>query len=304
MNKILFTLSLLLMFYSCKTRNKKITGISNLPQNTTFLQINPQQFINKLPHELAENSGIIFYKNLLWTFNDSGGKNKIYAFNLAGKIEKKIEIKDAKNDDWEDIAQDNKYIYIGDFGNNSGTRRNQRIFKIKKKDIGKKSKQKIEAKEIKFSFENQTNYNFQGKNTPFDCEAMIALDGNLYIFTKDWANRTTTVYKTPTKKGGYKIRPIEKFNATGLITGADLSPNQTKLALLGYKNYKPILWLFSGFSRGKFFNGKKTYLEMDSIFDAQTEGVCFLGNDSLLISCERSASFNEQVFLIDLKTIE
>ncbi len=133
---------------------------------------------------------------------------------------------------------------------------------------------------------------------------MTELDGNLYIFTKDWTDRTTTVYKIPIKKDEYKIPPIEKFNATGLITGADLSPDQTKLALVGYKNYKPILWLFSDFTPGKFFSEKKTYIEMDSIFDAQTEGVCFLGNDSLLISCERSASFHEQVFLIDLKTIE
>ncbi len=88
------------------------------------MQVNPQPFITNLPHELAENSVVIFYKNFLWTFN------------LAGKIEKELEIKDAKNDNWEDIAQDSKYIYIADFGNNSGTRRNQKIFKnLKKKRI-------------------------------------------------------------------------------------------------------------------------------------------------------------------------
>lgn len=304
MDKFLFTLAIILLFISCKTQNKKNTTELNLPKNTTFLQKSPQAFITKLPSELAENSGIIFYDNLLWTFNDSGGKDKLYGFNFSGEIEKEIKIKDAKNDDWEDIAQDEKYIYIGDFGNNSGTRKNQKIYRIKKKDIGKKPKQTIDAKEIKFDFANQTDFNFQGKNTAFDCEAMIEFKGNLYIFTKDWAERITTVYKIPTKKGKYKITPIEKFDVSCLITGADVSPDQTKLALLGYKNYKPILWLFSDITSESFFKGSKKYIEMDSIFDAQTEGVCFLGNDSLLISCEQTSRFNEQVFLFDLNTFE
>ncbi len=301
MNKFLFTLSILLLFISCNTLRKKNKEKSGLLESTTFLHVSPKPFISNLPNELAENSGIIYYDNLLWTFNDSGGKDKFYGINFSGEIEKEIEIKDASNDDWEDIAQDEKYIYIGDFGNNSGTRKNQKIYRIKKKDIGKKAKQKVDAKEIKFDFNNQTNFNFQGKNTPFDCEAMIAFKDNLYLFTKDWGDRTTTVYKIPNKKGDYKISPIEKFNVTGLITGADVSPDQTKLALVGYKNYTPILWLFTDITSESFFNGSKTYVEMDSIFDPQTEGICFLGNDSLLISCERSSSFKEQIFLFDMK---
>lgn len=304
MKKILLTLSILLIFISCKTSNKKNKDKSNIPENTSFLQLTPQPFIPNLSKELIENSGIIFYKNLLWTFNDNGGKNKIYGFNFSGEIKIEIEIDDAVNVDWEDIAQDKKNIYIGDFGNNNGTRKNQTIYRIKKKDIGKKEKQKLNSKEISFDFVNQKNFNFQGKNTPFDCEAMVELDDNLYIFTKDWSDRTTTVYQIPRKKGKYKITPLENFNVSGLITGADISPDKKTLALIGYKNYKPILWLFTDFSSGNFFNGKKTYIEMDAIYDAQTEGVCFLGNDSLAISCERTSSFNEQVFLIDLKNMK
>ena len=304
MNKFLFTLAILLLFISCNNKNKKNISETDLPKNTTFLKVSPKQFIAKLPSELAENSGIIFYDNLLWTFNDSGGKDKFYGFNFDGEIEKEIEIKDAKNDDWEDIAQDDKYIYIGDFGNNSGTRKNQKIYRVKKENIKNKSKQKVDAKEIKFDFANQTDFSFQGKNTPFDCEAMIEFKGDLYIFTKDWSDRTTTVYKIPTKKGEYKIAQIEKFNVTGLITGADVSPDKLQLALVGYKDYKPILWLFSDITTESFFNGTKKYIEMDSIFDAQTEGVCFLGNDSLLISCERTTAFDEQIFLFDLKVFE
>lgn len=300
--KILFAL-LVLIFISCNPKKINYELKTDISKKIEVLQVNPERFIKKLPKQLAENSGIIYYNNLLWTFNDSGGENKIYGFNFEGEIKKEIEINAAKNIDWEDIAQDKKHIYIGDFGNNNGQRKNQKIYKIKKKDIGKKEKQKVNAKEIKFEFQNQESFNFQPKYTPFDCEAFVEFDNNLYVFTKDWTDRTTTVYQIPKEKGDYSIVPSEKFDVGGLITGADISADKTKLVLVGYKNYKPILWLFN-IVPGKFFGGEKIYIELDNIFDAQTEGVCFLGNDSLLISCEQSSTFIQQIFLVNLKTLQ
>ena len=54
----------------------------------------------------------------------------------------------------------------------------------------------------------------------------------------------------------------------------------------------------------QIFDGKKTFIDLSAIPYAQTEGICFLGNDSILISCERTLVTKEQVFLIDLKTLE
>ena len=303
MKKILFTLAVLI-FISYSFRGKNSTPRNGLLENATFLKVKPKSFIKELPGQLRENSGIIFYDDLLWTFNDSGGENKIFGFDFSGKIKKEIEIEDARNIDWEDIAQDKKYIYIGDFGNNSGKRKNLKIYRIKKKDIGEKKKQKLYSKEIKFNFENQKSFDFKRGKNPFDCEAMAELDGNLYIFTKDRSDYTTTVYQIPKKKGKYEISPIEKFDMKGLITGADISPDKNTLALIGYRNDKPILWLFSNFTSDSFFDGKKTFIELNTILNAQTEGICYMGNDSLLISCEQTKIFKQQVFLIDLKTLE
>ncbi len=302
MFKILIAL-LILISVSCQFKKKTKVSSVNISQNITSTIVEPQQFIRNLPNKLAENSGIIFYDNLLWTLNDSGGRNTIYGFNFLGEIKKEIDIIDANNIDWEDIAQDEKHIYIGDFGNNRGMRKNQTVYRIKKKDIGKDAKQKVKSKKIQFSFEDQTDYSFQGKNTPFDCEAIVDFNESLYIFTKDWATRFTTVYEVPKEKGKHTIKPIGKFNVNGLITGADFSPDKTKLALVGYKDYKPILWIFSDFTTENFWGEQKILIEMNSIFDAQTEGVCFLGNDSILISCERTSTFRQQVFLIDLNNL-
>lgn len=303
MKKFLIVL-LIIISISCQQKKKKSSTEVVSQNNFTVLQVEPKGFIKGLPKELSENSGIIIYDDLFWTFNDSGGKNILYAFNFKGEIEKEIEVEDAKNLDWEDIAQDKKHIYIGNFGNNSGTRKNLSVLKIKKSKINKKKKQKIKSKEIEFKYKNQNDFSFTRISTAFDCEAMIEYNKQLYIFTKDWSDRTTTVYKIPSNKGKYEISPIENYDAKGLITGADISPDKTKLALIGYKDYKPILWIFSDFSSESFFDGKNTYIEMDSIFDAQTEGICFLGNDSVVISCERSNTFQEQLFIIDLTKLE
>ncbi len=303
MNKILISL-LVLLSVSCEFNSK---NISVKPVNTNKIQpmiIEPQPFIKSLPGKLEENSGLIFYDNLFWTINDSGGKNKIFAFNFEGEILKEIEIEDATNVDWEDIAHDEKYIYVGDFGNNRGNRRNQTIYKIEKKKIGKKAKQKVKSKRIRFSFENQTDFIPRSKATSFDCEAVVEYNKSLYVFTKDWVHRTTTVYRIPRKKGEYSVQPIDTFNVNGLITGADISPDKTKLALVGYKDYKPIMWLFSNFTRDNFWGDKQLHFEMDAIFNAQTEGVCFLGNDTILISCEATNTFRQQVFLIDLNNLK
>ncbi len=304
MKKILFIVCVVIILISCTSRGKKKRIYTNFPVNTTSYKINPTPFIPSLPNELDENSGLIYWDGLLWTINDSGGENKVYAFDFTGKIQKEIEVVGAENEDWEEIAQDEKNIYIGDFGNNFGMRKNLKIYIIKKKNIGKDSIQKVVSKTIRYHYSDQKDFGFQRQTTPYDCEAMVEFDNVLYIFTKNWKAKTTTVYRLPNKDGKYSLNPVDSFNVQGLVTAADISKDKTKLAILGYENYIPFLWIFNDIKADSLFKASQTFMEMDSLEYAQTEGICFLGNDTLLISCEETNSFNQQVFLIDLKTVE
>ncbi len=303
MKFILLTLSFLILLVSCNIRSKKKAPPLNLPPESVSLKIGPEPFISKLPNELNENSGLIFYDGLFWTINDSGGKNKIYGFDFLGEIQKRIELKNARNNDWEEIAQNKKNIYIGDFGNNFGNRKNLRIYKVDKDDLNKKHDD-IKAGVIEFNYADQHNFKSGMHKTAFDCEAMVELNKELYLFTKNWVNQTTTVYKVPEKEGKYSLQPYETFNVNGLVTGADFSPDEKILALVGYRDYVPFLWLFTDFKDDHFFSGKKSFIQMDSITDAQTEGVCFLNNNILLISCEQTRRFPQQVFLFNTNTLK
>ena len=82
-----------------------------------------------LPEEIKETSGLIYYADALWTINDSGNLPIIYKFDPeTGKILHRIRISNAKNKDWETLAQDDQNIFIGDVGNNKANRKSLTIF--------------------------------------------------------------------------------------------------------------------------------------------------------------------------------
>ncbi|MEN8115864.1 MAG: T9SS C-terminal target domain-containing protein [Bacteroidota bacterium] len=297
MTKILPFLFISFLFFSCTSNKKEKTKPEILPVKTSLKH---QGYISELPGKLNEISGLLRYDGLFWGFNDSGGKDKIYGFDTVGKIRKEIKIENANNHDWESIAQDKECIYIGDFGNNRGNRKNLKIYKIRKKDIGKDTEQKVDAEKINFSYSNQNNFSPANHATTFDCEALTEYNNNLYLFSKNWIKETTTVYKIPKDKGSYKVQPLDTFNVKGLVTGADVSEDKTKLALVGYRDYTPFIWIFHDISEESFFNGGKEYFQLNSLHDAQTEGICFYGNDTILVSCEKTSRFKQQVFLFDL----
>jgi len=302
MHKIALLISVIIILTSCKIFNNKNENRTDL-EGIEIFELKPGVFISNLPKELSEGSGLIYYNNLFWSFNDSGGDNVIYAFDRIGQIQKVVKISNANNVDWEDIAQDDKYIYIGDFGNNSGTRKNLKIYRISKNDLDKGKKIEVNGEAISYAYQNQEKFNFRQHNNAFDCEALVENDQKLFIFTKNWINKNTVVYVMPKNIGEYNLSPIDSFNVDGLITGADISPDKTKLALIGYRDFKPIMRLFTKISNNNFFAGERIFIKMDSIIGAQTEGICFLGNDTLLISCERTREFEQQVFFVDLKEI-
>lgn len=303
MKKILLLL-VPILFISCNSDESGTEDPPEEPKEFTTIKTVPDSYINPLPPILRESSGLIFFNDLLWSMNDSGGNNKIFGVNTNGEIEAEVELEGIQNVDWESMTQDEQYIFVGDFGNNYGNRTDLTIHRIKKSDIGSEKEQKVESDKIEFSFKNQTEFNYGLNSTPFDCEAMIVLNDELYVFTKNWQNQTTVVYKFPATPGTYEPAPIMEYDVNALITGACMSPDKKKLVLLGYSAFKPIIWIFSDFTANQFFTGEKTRIELDAIFGSQTEGVDFKSHNVLLFSCESSGNNVQQVFSIDLNTLQ
>ena len=299
MTKIVPILFLLSLFYTCSSPSNKVEN-KTTKSAETIVEAYAEPFIPELPKQLHEISGLLIYDQLFWGFNDSGGEAKLCAFNKKGAIKRETEIDGVENIDWESITQDADNIYIGDFGNNNGYRKNLRILKLNKANFSKGAEHTIEAEKIGFEYDKQDTFGYAPISTPFDCEAMISFSNALYIFSKDWQRGTTVSYKIPKEAGKYRLTALDTFNVRGFITGADVSPDKKRLALLGYADYHTFIWLFTDFVNDDFFGGESLRIEIPNLDDAQSEGISFWGNDSLLVSCENSRGIKQQVFVVDL----
>ena len=102
-------------------------------QDLKWLKINKYK-VATLSDSLKETSGLTFFNGKLYTFNDGGNSSEIFEIDKSsGKILDVIKT-DLKNKDWEAITSDSTNTYIGDFGNNAGTRKDLKIYKIPFKD--------------------------------------------------------------------------------------------------------------------------------------------------------------------------
>jgi len=293
MGSFLFTLLFLL---SC-------TGWNGSGQTGQDYRQHPPDLVLQVeyldPH-LVENSGLISFRNKLWTINDSGGEPEIYAFNpLTGKILQIIRIANGRNRDWEEIAQDPDYIYVGDIGDNFGSRDKLTIYKISKKQIPLAGNKIVNAEKIVFSFsDNLSRFNIRQRNT-HDCEAFFVVNDTIFLFTKNLEEQTTSLYLLPAQVGTYDISATAHFNADGLVTGADISENNDFVLLLGYKDYIPFLWVFYDYRFPDFFHGKKVRFDFPAYLDLQTEGITIRNAGTVYISSE-GGTFPPQLYTVDL----
>jgi len=257
-----------------------------------------------LSKKVDETSGLILMDGQLWTFNDSFGKPEIYAIDKeSGKVVKIVEIQNAENYDWEGIAMDEDFIYVGDFGNNYGTRKDLKIFKINKSDISENRKNKVEAELITFSYNDQESFEKKNRKHNYDCESMISYQDSLIIFSKNWGNGKTRMYILPKEPGDYKLDPVSYFDVDGLVTGADYNENTNDLLIIGYKDYVPFVFLFKDFT-GQTLSLKKVYrINLPGMKNSQTEGITWVGENKFIFSTEQTSEFEQAAYLLDISKV-
>lgn len=244
-----------------------------------------------LPEEIQESSGLLWLDHRLITHNDSGGEPILYEVDTMNcEILRRVFVENAENVDWEDLAKDETYLYIGDFGNNDGSRNDLKIYRVLIDDYLQQDT--VSAEIISFNYGEQTDFTPASLATNFDAEAFVALESSLVIFTKNWLNFYTDSYRLPKVPGNYTVFREDTFNVQGLISGASFRSDGT-LLLCGYS-------LIGGFTLNAYLNdqsiqhfdlGMANY-QID-INSYQLEGVAFCnpeGIPSAYLSSEASFS--------------
>ena len=261
------------------------------------------QLKSEMPKEVNETSGLFFHNGRLWTHNDSGGKPILYALDTTNfEIVQRITLAHAKNKDWEDVCTDGKSVFVGDFGNNKGNRKNLKIYTFPLSALPEEGDATITYDSILFRFEDQTIFEKRLFAHDFDCEAVFATDDCLYLLSKGWETGTTRLYRMPKTPGDYVAEVVNGFDSQGLITGADYDKENRILVIVGYVKtlWKPFMYLIFDFDETGVKLPNRRF-EMPQLVGAQMEGICFFDDGRCFVTAETSPTMTTSVFVADFR---
>ena len=265
-------------------------------------EIDSAEIINKivLPKIINETSGLEFYNNNFITHNDSGGEPSLYVFNEMGEVIETIGLNknpdfEIENNDWEDITNDNEYLFVADTGNNFGNRDNLNIIRVSK------GTDFMVDGIIEISYSDQESF-FPRPKHKYDAEAIIVIEDKIALFSKDRENLNTDLYLVDKNQNGSQILTSEvSYNVNTLITGGDYDEDRNLLALVSYNsNGNQYLLLFKNFKLNNLENNtfKKFKIPLEQ---AQIEAVKIIDEKTFWVTSEDEGIGSPFMYKIEVK---
>ena len=265
-------------------------------------EIDSAEIINKivLPKIINETSGLEFYNNNFITHNDSGGEPSLYVFNEMGEVIETIGLNknpdfEIENNDWEDITNDNEYLFVADTGNNFGNRDNLNIIRVSK------GTDFMVDGIIEISYSDQESF-FPRPKHKYDAEAIIVIEDKIALFSKDRENLNTDLYLVDKNQNGSQILTSEvSYNVNTLITGGDYDEDRNLLALVSYNSKgNQYLLLFENFKLNNLENNtfKKFIIPLEQ---AQIEAVKIIDEKTFWVTSEDEGIGSPFMYKIEVK---
>jgi len=234
---------------------------------------------------IDESSGIApsrIFKDVYYTFNDSGDIARFFKFDTNGSILGVFNVPNAKNLDWEDMASakldGHPYLFFGDIGDNAGRRKSIVVYRVPEP-----ASRNAIADQI---------YELRYPDGSHNAETLLVhpKTGDITIVTKA-ALHPAGIYFLPKPKasGRYTLKKLSDIEVNGfmreakLITGGAWSPDGKYVVLRTYLG----AYEFRAKNSSKWFQEKpvdiRTNLEM------QGEGITYnQSGDALLTTTEGS----------------
>lgn len=166
--------------------------------------------------QISEVSGLMRYKGQLWALNDGQNAPAIYLVDTTdGNVLDSTTFSNVSNVDWEELCSNDSQIFIGDFGNNNGSRKDLKIYRFPAASLGNKW---VHCDTIGFYYPLQNQFN-PNPLTLYDCEAMLALEDSIYLFSKSIADGICRQYALPNQPGYHAARLVDSVSPEFWVTG-------------------------------------------------------------------------------------
>lgn len=203
-----------------------------------LLQRPPQEHALNTPL-LDEASGLargIKNPNLLYSHNDSGGKNSVYAIDSKGGLIAEIQLPTVKNRDWEEISTSidplskKPLIYVGDIGDNNAKHKSCRIHIFEEPLIEDSLVVVRDLRTIEYVYEDGAR----------DAEAFFVepSSGDIYIISKREEHVGIYQLSYPQKSGETLVAKKLGVMQMNWVTAADISHDGKKVLVKSYGSIK------------------------------------------------------------------
>lgn len=252
-----------------------------------------------------EASGLLLVDGMLWTVLDSGNPHAIFQVDpVTCAVTRSLTLPNAVNTDWEDLAMDDAWVYVGDFGNNGGNRTDLRVYRIPLAALLDEGVTEVLADSIRFAYVGQTDFTLAYDANNWDCEAFVARNDSLFLFSKNWLTSDCYLYALPAAPGEYLAIRRDTLQSEGLVSGASLDMSNGDIALIGHTTgYETFAWRLSGYPMNDLFNGIAERHAVTA-FPMQTEGIAWASTDSVLLCTETSGPLPARLWSMELPFVD
>ena len=245
--------------------------------------------------EVTELSGLAAsrrHKGVLWGENDSGDSARVFAFRRDGSVVGQTKIAGATNVDWEDLAIEpgvkSDTLWIDDLGNNGNARRDLALYAVPEPRPGAAVSQPAVRYPVRYP--DQTEFPPAKKSRRFDAEAIFVRDHKMYVLTK-WRQYGlpgfgTALYRMDTRftdRENVLTKLGEAERLDGWVTGADLSPDGRRLAVLVHLPV-PSIWIFDATRGDRMLDFPLSRLRIP--YTGQCEAIVWLSGTRLMVTNE------------------
>lgn len=233
-------------------------------------------------NEITEASGIAASRKnpgILWTHNDSGGKNCLYAFDTKGKHLGIYTIAGSQARDWEDIAigpgpvEGQAYLYIADIGDNAAKFNLKYIYRIPEPEVD------ANQSPVTVTLSGAEVMRWQYPDGNHDAETLLVdpLTKDIYIVSK--SDSGAGVYRASYHPSSTRTITVDQVATLpfGWIVSGDISPSGDEILI---KTYSAIYYWRRSPNQNLWQAFEKAPIKLPYILEPQGEAVCWKADGS------------------------